>query len=382
MVTVYEYEEMMKPIKMVNRLISIWPLEENDNSILSRLRIFHRISMFILILIQTVAVTADIVHHWGSMKEVTECALIATAFYLCVLRLTVYTIHDKDLQTSVQIMKNDWIKFSGEDELTLKEKCLPIIKLAKFFIMTVFSTIGLFMVAPILEVKILGMEEKKLPFRGYFFENQTITPAYGGLYLLGVTAGGFGGSMIAGATTLNLILVMHGAAKFMVVRKNIESLKSNSENSITFIDCVRGHQDAILFAERVENTINVLVLGQFVISTGLVCFAGFQITEMAEDRGQLMKYTSFLNSAIFELFLFSYSGNELLTESDAISQSCYASNWVGTSFAKSMQIVMTRSLSPCKITAVKFYDMSLANFSSIFSFSFSYLTVLRTMEAE
>lgn len=35
---------------------------------------------------------------------------------------------------------------------------------------------------------------------------------------------------------------------------------------------------------------------------------------MAEDRGQLMKYTSFLNSAIFELFLFSYSGNELLTE--------------------------------------------------------------------
>lgn len=152
MVTVDEYEEMMKPIKMVNRLISIWPLEDNDDSILSRLRIFHRISMFILIGIQTVAVTTDIIHHWGSMKEVTECALIATAFYLCLLRLTVYTIHDKDLQTAVQIMKNDWIKSAGEDELTLQEKCLPIIKLAKFFIMTVYSTIGLFMVAPILEV--------------------------------------------------------------------------------------------------------------------------------------------------------------------------------------------------------------------------------------
>lgn len=35
---------------------------------------------------------------------------------------------------------------------------------------------------------------------------------------------------------------------------------------------------------------------------------------MIKDKGRLMKYISFLNSAIFELFLFSYSGNQLIDE--------------------------------------------------------------------
>lgn len=65
--------------------------------------------------------------------------------------------------------------------------------------------------------------------------------------MLGVIAGAFGGSTIAGATTLNLILVMHGSAKFLVVRRNIENLKSDKHSSITFTDCVKRHQEAILY---------------------------------------------------------------------------------------------------------------------------------------
>lgn len=34
------------------------------------------------------------------------------------------------------------------------------------------------------------------------------------------------------------------------------------------------------FADALERIINILALGQFVISTGLVCFAGFQITSV------------------------------------------------------------------------------------------------------
>lgn len=33
-----------------------------------------------------------------------------------------------------------------------------------------------------------------------------------------------------------------------------------------------------------------------------------------EDKGRLMKYSTFLNSAILELFMFSFSGNGLIDE--------------------------------------------------------------------
>lgn len=35
---------------------------------------------------------------------------------------------------------------------------------------------------------------------------------------------------------------------------------------------------------------------------------------MMEDKGRLMKYSTFLNSAILELFMFSFSGNGLIDE--------------------------------------------------------------------
>lgn len=35
---------------------------------------------------------------------------------------------------------------------------------------------------------------------------------------------------------------------------------------------------------------------------------------MMEDKGRLMKYSTFLNSAILELFVFSFSGNQLIDE--------------------------------------------------------------------
>lgn len=35
---------------------------------------------------------------------------------------------------------------------------------------------------------------------------------------------------------------------------------------------------------------------------------------MMKDKGRLMKYSTFLNSAILELFMFSFSGNGLIDE--------------------------------------------------------------------
>lgn len=42
----------------------------------------------------------------------------------------------------------------------------------------------------------------------------------------------------------------------------------------------RRNQSVHRFADTLERIINLLALGQFVISTGLICFAGFQITSV------------------------------------------------------------------------------------------------------
>ncbi|CAK9822697.1 Odorant receptor 13a [Anthophora retusa] len=378
-----EYDQLIRPIMLTAKIISIWPLAENSGRGTILFRRFHLFCMFFLVVVMSLAVTADAIHNIDDLDEATECALICTAFYLCVVRMVVYAIHQKDMLYVVNTMKEDWYDSSVEDRVILSQKTMFAFRLAKYFISTVAVTIVIFMCIPVLEIYVIGASDKLLPFRGYFFINQTVSPIFECLYLFNVTAGSFGGTMIASCTSFNLVVIMHGSAKFAVLRKRLENLSGKDPNStIVMGDLVTRHQEAIEYADALERIINVLALGQFVISTGLICFAGFQITSMMEDKGRLMKYSTFLNSAILELFMFSFSGNGLIDESEAVGESAYSSGWIGSRFSQSLQIMMMRSTIPCKITAAKFYSMSLESFSKVLSTSFSYFTVLTATKDE
>ncbi|KOX70431.1 hypothetical protein WN51_04834 [Melipona quadrifasciata] len=319
-----EYDKLIKPIMITAKIISIWPLAEDSSKRAILLRRFHLFCMFFLVMM-SVAVTADVVHNIDNLDEATECALICTAFYLCVVRLLVYSSHQEDMLYVVNTMRKDWVSSSHEDRAILEERTMFAFRLVKYFISTVAVTIVLFMFVPILEIYVLGSNEKMLPFRGYFFINHTASPVFECFYLFNVTAGGFGGSMIAGATGFNLVVIMHGSGKFAVLRRRLEELNGEDPNSTA-------------------------VMSNY----------------MMEDKGRLMKYSTFLNSAILELFMFSFSGNGLMDEvmSEGVGDSAYGSGWIGSDFCQTLQIMMMRARIPSKITAAKFYAMSLESFSA------------------
>lgn len=54
-----------------------------------------------------------------------------------------------------------------------------------------------------------------------------------------------------------------------------------------------------------------------------------------------------------------------MTQSEGIGESAYNSGWIGSRFHKSVQIMMMRSKIASKITAAKFYSMSLESFSTV-----------------
>ena len=110
----------------------------------------------------------------------------------------------------------------------------------------------------------LGSNDKMLPFRGYFFINHTVSPVFEFFYLFNVTAGGFGGSMIAGATGFNLVVIMHGLGKFAVLRRRLEELNGEDPDSVAVMsNYVIRHQEAIECASSIR---------EFAIFT--ICFVG------------------------------------------------------------------------------------------------------------
>ncbi|XP_011697074.1 PREDICTED: odorant receptor 13a-like [Wasmannia auropunctata] len=377
-----EYYDLIKPIMVAAKFISIWPLERDHSTRAKLFKTCHVLWLFFTIITTCAGIMADLVHNFNDLDELTACALMASAFSLAIIRLIIFTSHQKDMLYVVETMRKDWTCSSYEDRVILKQKCLFAFQIAKYFAIMVTVTIVTFTCIPILEVYALG-RERIFPFRGYFFVNQSISPIYECLYVFNVTGGSFSAGTIVGATTFNLVATTHGSAKFAVLRKKLEAISSNDPNADrAMANCIKDHQNAITFADTLERIVNILALGQFVISTGLVCFAGFQITSMMKNKARLMEYSMFLNAAILELFMFSFSGNALIDESDAVGESAYCSHWIGGTFGRSLQIVMMRSKVPSRITAAKFYSMSLESFAQVLSTSFSYIIVLMTANEE
>ncbi|KAL2728147.1 odorant receptor 13a-like isoform X1 [Vespula maculifrons] len=418
-----EYNNLIKPIMIATKIISVWPLDKDSTRTAVILQNLHTVAMFLMVISLSTATTLEVINTIDDLNEATECALLCTAFYLCGFRLTIYSLYRKDMFYIVETMKTDWILGSYEDILILRDKCLFTFRLSKYFIFTVASTIFLFICAPLIEINIrdclillkgyiYDTTMRVLPFRGYFFVNHTISPFFEIIYTFNVVSGCFSATTIAAATSFNLVVIMHGSAKFAIIQNKLKKIKGNKQSAYTELSaCIKSHQDAITFcdlnelltkllvdrfADTLERVINILALGQFVISTGLVCFAGFQITEMIQDRGRFIKYSAFLNSAILELFLFSFSGNKLIDESEAVGFAAYESEWYNNNCGLILQTIIMRCRVPCKITAAKFYSMSLESFATVshkktyhikflqivLSTSFSYLTVLNASNEE
>ncbi|XP_014228891.2 odorant receptor 13a-like [Trichogramma pretiosum] len=367
-------------MKSALRMCACWPSASPvDDTLPVKL---YRILVNVCVTFVCLGGALEILAFWGQvdMNETIECSLVVSALSMATIRLIVFNRNAREMFQVLDTMRQDWtVNYtSAEDRAVLRNRCRLSFKLAKIFISSVVITWALFSAMPYVEA--LHGHRRILPFRGYyFFDLDTASsPVYLGVYVMNFTLGAFGCSTIAAATSFSLIATIHASAKFAIVKKKFETIDWNEPEQVKM--CVQDHQNCIKYAENVETVINILALGQFVVSTGLICFAGFQVTTMMKDHGRLMKYSSFLQAAIMELFIFSLSGQLMQTESLEIAEHAYNSQWIGCTKSINIRMVITRSRKACTITAGKFYDMSLESFLKVLSSSFSYFTVLITVK--
>ncbi|XP_066585399.1 putative odorant receptor 92a isoform X2 [Prorops nasuta] len=363
-----EYESLIRPIKVVSQIVSIWPLARNSGA---TKKLFRTYQFYAIVTMETVTVAAlilDTIRHLHNMDAAIECALMSTSFLLAAIRLLIYRAKQEDMLYVVETMRSDWLNSPGQYVETIRNKCLSGYRLSKFFIISVYFTMLSFIFLPVLEMTLLNREAKNYPFHGdYYFFNETNSgsPIFECLYVFNSLSGAYGCSIISGATTFNLVTVIHASAKFSVVRRILEDLKSQNPNARGILrHCVKLHQDAIIFADTCERVINLLALMQFITGTGMLCFAGFQLTAIIQEKKNMIKYGAFLISATTELFIFSLSGQKLIDESVGVGDSAYNGAWSGCEIPKSLRIIMMRSRKNSKITAAKFYDMSFRSFTS------------------
>lgn len=100
-----------------------------------------------------------------------------------------------------------------------------------------------------------------------------------------------------------------------------------------------------------------------------------------DDAFTGMKATIVLTSLMSQLFLYSYGGDYLTSQNEQLGHAVWESLWfnLGPKTVKDLIFIMMRAGKPIRVTAGKFFVMTLGTFMDILKLSLSYMSFLRVM---
>uniref|UniRef100_A0A310S9J6 Odorant receptor n=1 Tax=Chrysomela lapponica TaxID=153811 RepID=A0A310S9J6_CHRLA len=144
------------------------------------------------------------------------------------------------------------------------------------------------------------------------------------------------------------------------------------------VECVVHHRCVLEFAEELTSLFSYSILGQFVVSVIIICTTLFEITMVSFMSVKFFSLILYQYCMLMEIFILCYFGNEVILESNKLTNSAYHCNWRPCSmhFKENLLFFMTRSQRVLKLYAGGFFTLSLDTFVRILKSSWSYFAVL------
>ncbi|KAF3054224.1 Odorant receptor 345 [Nylanderia fulva] len=178
-------------------------------------------------------------------------------------------------------------------------------------------------------------------------------------------------------------LIQHACGMFEIIGHVLENIGKNNDanfrlevqriddnNYDAALDCLRRHLHVVEFVEQIEflfaNMFLVCLYSMILSST----VSGIQVMVNLDNGDSIVAPVSFY----FAQFLLDYS--------DIPYKSICKRRWYYTSrkCRKIFLLILSRTMSPCKVTAGNIMPLSIENFGTVLKTSMSYFTVLRSFQ--
>ncbi|XP_076678403.1 odorant receptor 13a-like [Andrena cerasifolii] len=199
------------------------------------------------------------------------------------------------------------------------------------------------------------------------------------------------------------IINLHLASQFRILQyrltnmhvvtnheKQMESAsKDPAKNAVTyyamFKRCVKQHQMLIEFSYHLERVFTLIVLGQVLLFSILMCLDGYLVLMDDAPTTKRLIFVFHITGCMCQLLMFTYSCDCLVQESTAVASAVYSAPWSllsmskdGKELRKDMVLVIMRSRVPCCLTASGFFIVSLETYTRVLSTAVSYFTLLNS----
>ncbi|XP_059623000.1 odorant receptor 4-like [Phlebotomus argentipes] len=143
--------------------------------------------------------------------------------------------------------------------------------------------------------------------------------------------------------------------------------------------CIAKHQMLMELRSQMDKIFTDVIFVNFAMSTVNICIVGF-LFGIQTGLGKL-RFVMMLMVLLAQIFLLCWYGQELVDNSQAISDAAYECKWYASSrkFRKLLLNVLHHTQIPQKLVAMHFWDITLQSFTNLVSASWSYFALLNTI---
>ncbi|XP_044258923.1 odorant receptor Or1-like [Tribolium madens] len=318
---------------------------------------------------------------FGDIEKMSGASFLLLTHLVQISKLYVFIFHKSKVRRLIDSINREEFRPKNQEQYEYLVNDIRSSRLVTIlFLFAGFATCALWAIFPFLNKK---EKTVKLPLSGWFPFDTTKFPIFEFAFVyqtVGALVNGLGNISID--TFLSgIIMVVSGQLK--ILNNSLQTLKldykaKSRENRQKLIQNVIHHQGIIHFAQEMTGLFTTCIMSQFVVSVIIICITMFQMSLVSPLSLQFLSMALYQTCMITEIFLWCYYGNEIILQSNKLTQSVYMSQWLDfpKEFKKDLLFFMTRSQKPLKLYAGGYFTLSLETFMAIVKSSWSYFAVL------
>ncbi|XP_039308077.1 odorant receptor 13a isoform X2 [Solenopsis invicta] len=196
--------------------------------------------------------------------------------------------------------------------------------------------------------------------------------------------------------SLYCTLIQHACGMFSIIGHVLEDIGKNNNANFSLnlnkisdddykktLDCLRKHLQVLQFTDLIESTFTKILFVS--VNLNVICgsVTGIaMIMNLNKGIHEIAAPLSVYVAQLVHIFLQFWQAQFLLDYSIVPCESICRANWYFTSkrCQKLFLLIMTRTVTPCRITAGKIVTLSIESFGSVLKTMMSYFTMLRSFQ--
>ncbi|XP_053609837.1 odorant receptor Or1 [Plodia interpunctella] len=363
-----------------------WPKADGTWKILYN--VLTAFSVVYMIGIYLIVQTAEFICVLGDVSQLSRVGFILFSNLVLGIKMYNLVIRADEIRGLVDEMDRRLRDAKGDDEIAII-KSMDKLTMWQLYVYCFASFNTVYGLA-------ISVRKPYLPLPARYPFESTISPAYEIVYTHQVSAITLGATINMSLDTLVTTLMAQCCCRFqllaLALSKLCQGLSTTEKMMLSEEDdqialtrlrsCIDEHREALLNASQIQNNFSLPIFFQLSISSFVICVTAYQLAFEEMVIVRLWSLISYLISMTTQVFLYCYHGNELSLQSAKISTSAYHSSWYTCSarLRRTTLMLMVRSVRVVYVKAGGLTILSLATFMGIIKASYSFFTVLQTVQ--